>query len=129
MADTRYKKGQSGNPKGRPPKVRAWAELIRTKGQKKIELADGRTVDAQDLIAELTIEGLITGKITFPRRKGERGRALTLRLEGRDWVKFLKETREHLEPPARQELDVTSDGEKIDVTIPIHVYIPDNKRQ
>lgn len=127
---TKYQPGQSGNPRGRPPRKRAWAELIRKFGKGKVKLADGTEVHAQELIAQLTINALVTGRIVFPQLDGQDFTDVhrTLVLDANDWMRLMKETREHLEPAARQEFDLTSNGEKLD-TPQIVAYIPHNPRE
>lgn len=124
---TKFKPGQSGNPKGGPRRERAWAELIRKCGKQKVTLADGTEVMGQQLLAELTMQALLTGQIKFPRLKGDRTKGRVLVLAAKDWIRFLKETREHLEPPARQEIDLTTNGEKFEPGSVV-VYLPENNR-
>ena len=42
--------GQSGNPKGRPKKGNAWAELIRIKGDEMVTLKGGRQMTKREAI-------------------------------------------------------------------------------
>jgi len=121
----KYQKGESGNRNGAPPRERAWAALIRKYGVKKVTLYDGTELPAQDIIAQLTIQALITGEIVFPRMQGDPAKRKRLLMRADDWIRFLGKTREHMDGKI---VDVTSGGEQLGDNSVI-VYLPDNKRE
>lgn len=118
--------GHTNNRRGAPGKERAWATLIRKYGKETYYLADGTEKTAEQIIAELTINALITGRVDFPKLAGERRKVRTLHLRAEDWIRFLNKTREHIEGNLIHG-DITSGGEVIHN--PVTVYIPDNGRQ
>lgn len=122
-----FVKGKSGNPKGRPTKSRAWAELIARYGKDPVHLHDGTVIPAQDLIAQMTLEALTTGQVNFRRLKGMKRKPAPMYLGAESWIRFLNQTREHLEGGASLEIDLTSAGEAIQQVV--QVYMPDNQRQ
>lgn len=60
-----WKRGQSGNPKGRPPKKRALTALLERTAVTKFADTAGNPVAAKKLFAEHIWEGLATGQICF----------------------------------------------------------------
>lgn len=100
----KFQQGQSGNPAGRPPKSRALADLLDTALSKSIETTDGK-ITGKRLIARLVVEGITTGKVTFP----DEDKASTLSVK--DWIEFLKWAYQYLDPPTQKIAPVTPDGE------------------
>ena len=56
-----FKPGESGNPKGRPKKGNAWAELIRIKGDEMITLKDGSQMTKREAIIAVAYVDAIKG--------------------------------------------------------------------
>jgi hypothetical protein len=65
-----WKKGETGNPNGRPTKGRALTEILEKTGAKKVAVLrpDGTTkqVSQRDILAALVWEAVTTGKVTLP---------------------------------------------------------------
>jgi len=105
----KFQKGQSGNPNGRPPKNRALTDLLEAAGNVTIE-RDGKKVARKRVLSSFAWELLTTGEAVLPS-----GRVLTLAPE--DWLGLYKWVYQHIDGPARSEVDVTSGGEKIVVRL------------
>lgn len=112
-----FKKGQSGNPKGRPPKERALTSLLEVAGDTKLETRDGSKVAAKQYLAAMLWDAAITGKVQF-----HDGR--TDILGGDDWFDVVTFIYKHIDGAPRSELDVTTAGEPI--TLNILGVIPDD---
>jgi hypothetical protein len=104
-----WKPGQSGNPNGRPKKDRALTEILKRAGSHTVEV-DGKNISGRQLLARMTWEGLTTGSVTFPDGK-------TLQLSPADWKDLLKWIYTHIDGPPKSEMDITSGGERILVTL------------
>lgn len=102
-----FKKGQSGNPKGRPPKKRALTDLLERKGKQKT--ASGLT--AKEEFAQRVWEGLTTGKMTF----GPFDTAIPL--EAKDYIALAKLVLGQIDGPPPSTLDVSSGGNPVSATI------------
>ena len=100
----KWQKGQSGNPRGRPPKARTLTEFLKKEGSKTVEI-DGVRVSGKRLLARRVWEGLNTGKITF--QDG------TMKLSPQDWQALMKWLYNHVDGPPRLDVDVTSGGEPV----------------
>lgn len=97
-----FKKGQSGNPKGRPPKDRALTGILERAGSKTVEV-DGANVSGKQLVARLVWEGIATRSVTFP--DGEKMKLLPYH-----WLELVKWMYTHVDGPPRAEFDIQSDG-------------------
>lgn len=76
-------KGVSNNPHGRPPKGRALAERIE-KALAKLETGkDGKRHKRSELIADIWVSALLTGKIELPN-------GVTMTLPPREWFELGK---------------------------------------
>lgn len=98
-----WKKGESGNTKGRPPKKRTLTEILEKAGNAKQEVG-GDSFAAKKLLADLLWQAATTGTVTFPDG--------TVRaLDVQDWMGAVKFIYQHIDGPPKAELDITSDGE------------------
>src|SRR5689334_21290158 len=102
---TKFQPGQSGNPKGRPPKDRALTALLEKAGSATIEF-QGKNISGKRLLPEMVWEGVTTGSVTFPT--GEK-----IKLSPQDWKDFVKWLYAHIDGPPKAEIDLTSNGETI----------------
>ncbi len=99
-----FKAGQSGNPSGRPPKSRALAEMLDKTLSKSVDTKQGK-INGKRLLSRLVIEGITTGKVTFPDE--EKPSVLGIK----DWIEFVKWSFQYLDPPITKVAPVTPDGE------------------
>lgn len=60
-----FKKGQSGNPKGRPPKSRELTELVSKRLARVVTLPDGTRITGKRYLAERMVELAMTGQTTL----------------------------------------------------------------
>ncbi len=92
-----FKKGESGNLSGRPPKSKAMTDILQTALSKTVDTKDGK-VSGKRLLASLVVEGVTTGKITFP------GDELPSVIGVKDWTEFVKWIYERIDGKPAQPL-------------------------
>lgn len=88
--------GQSGNPKGRPPKQRALTQLLERAGKKKVE-SGGASVQAVRVFAEKVWQGLTTGSLDFGLAPD--GTPRQINLNGKEWVALAKLVMDQIDGP------------------------------
>ena len=104
-----WRKGQSGNPKGRPPQQRALAALLEAAGSKTLEV-EGKRVSAKRFVTQSAWRGLATGNISLPN-------GLSLELGPKDWIELLKLILVHIDGTAPQQTNLNVRVEDIDRAI------------
>lgn len=102
-----FQPGQSGNPKGRPPKKRALTDLLERKGKQRT--ASGLT--AKEEFAQRVWEGLTTGKMTFENTQ------TAIPLEAKDYIALAKLVLGQIDGPPPSTMDVSSGGKPLATTI------------
>jgi len=95
---TAWKPGQSGNPKGRPPKSRALTELLEKAGGKTVEYG-GKRISGRRLLARLIWQAVTTGEVVLPGVDAD-GNALKLVFGPADWFDAVKWLYTHMDGPA-----------------------------
>lgn len=100
-----FRKGESGNPKGRPPKHRQLTAILEKAGNAKKVYGDG--VAPKKLLAELLWQAAATGTVTFP------GDTDATKLDMQDWIGVVKFIYSHIDGPPKTEVDITSAGEQL----------------
>lgn len=104
-SSTSFKPGQSGNPKGRPPKKRALTNLLERGGNVKIQTEQGE-ISAKKVMVARIWQGLATGQMTFG--------AETMKIDKiDDYITLVKLVLSQVDGPPKGEVDVTSAGEPI----------------
>ena len=102
---TTWKQGQSGNPAGRKPKGRALAEILQKAGGKTHKV-DGKNMAARQVVAQMLWQLAATGQAQFPD-----GSSVVMgRVALDDWLAVVKFIYQHIDGPARTEVDLTSGG-------------------
>lgn len=112
---TSWKKGQSGNPNGRPPKSRALSEILEKTGNQSVEV-DGKKIAGKRLIAFLLWQVATTGQASFPD-------GTVLSVSPRDWLDIVKFIYTQVDGPPKGEMDVTSNGQTLKGYV---VFSPDD---
>ena len=103
-SSTSFKPGQSGNPRGRPPKKRALTNLLERGGNVKIQTEQGE-ISAKKVMVARIWEGLATGQMTFGN--------ISIALENDEYISLIKLVLSQVDGPPKGEVDVTSAGEPI----------------
>ncbi len=105
LPSTAWKPGQSGNPRGRPPKKRALTTLLEKGGNVKYAIED-EEIAAKKVFAAHVWEGLATGKIEF-------GNNEKIVLDGSQYIALAKLVLGQIDGPPKTEFDMTSEGKAI----------------
>lgn len=114
MPKNLWQPGQSGNPKGRPPKARALTEILERAGSATVEV-EGKRISGKRLVARLVWEALTTGVLSLPI---EPGAPPVRRVIGSDeWITLAKWVFAQIDGPPVAQMDLTSAGQPMIFTV------------
>lgn len=99
---TSWRKGQSGNPNGRPRKNRTLTTILERAGNAKTE---GGKVAQKKVLADLLWEGATTGAVTF----GD----VTKPMDAQDWLGLVKFLYSHIDGPPKTDIELSGSVEVI----------------
>jgi hypothetical protein len=105
----KFQPGQSGNPKGRPPKSRALTELLERAGSKTV-VVDGKKISGKRLYAERLWELITTGQVKFENK-------IYKVQSAKEWSDIVLKMLSHIDGPPKGELDITSAGNEIKINV------------
>jgi hypothetical protein len=106
---TSFKAGQSGNPKGRPPKKRTLTNLLEKGGNKKFAVGEEQFA-AKQLFVQRIWQGLATGHLTYNSPDGQ---PMVFPLDAQQYIALAKLVLGQVDGPPRAEVDVTSAGKEL----------------
>ena len=110
-----WKKGVSGNPKGRAPKGRALTDILeKTLAQKvTVTLGDGtiKQVPRKALLAAMVSEAATQGRVTMPDG------TVKVVADFADWLALVQFIYKHIDGPPITSLDITSGGVPLPIAI------------
>ena len=112
----RWKPGESGNPKGRPPKGRALTDILEKTGSKMVDVVhpDGsvKRVSGKRLLGAMVWEAATTGQVTMPD-------GTIKQIEDfNDWLTVAQFIYKHIDGPPPKPVELSGvDGNPIDVSI------------
>lgn len=110
-----FKPGQTGNPKGRPKKGRALAEILQKAGNTKVVNRDGDKVTRKQMLAEMLWQVATEGTVDFLGGVNERtGKAISggsIVIDSMaEWFAIAKFVHQHLDGPVRPEIELPGNG-------------------
>lgn len=103
-------KGKTNNPNGRPKKDRALTDILVKRLSHSLDI-NGKRVSGKNLIAMNVVDAVTKGRIRFPNDTEDSV------ISVKDWIDFMKWLYVHVDGSVKTELDVTTGGEKIIVTL------------
>jgi hypothetical protein len=105
---SRFKKGESGNPAGRPPKERAMTLILETEASKEM-IYKGEELPKKVIVARIALDLLTKGR-------AELADGTVYEMGARDWGDMLRWFYNHVDGPPKQGLADLGDVDKIEVT-------------
>jgi len=110
-----FQKGQSGNPRGRPPGARHLTQELKD----ALEVSYGKEI-AKGIMARRLVEGVINGVVEFPGVK----RSRRVKLDSDTWLQMVKFIYTHIDGSVNNEV-ITMDGGGLPaVTLPANLLAP-----
>ena len=107
-----WKPGQSGNPKGRPPKGRVLTDVLAKEINKVVTATGGERISGKRLLARAVAEGLLTGKIVLPVGVADESGAVKVKVyevKGDGWIDLLKWLYAQVDGPPKAQLELSGD--------------------
>lgn len=112
-----FQPGESGNPKGRPPKSRALTEILNRAGSRTIEV-NGQKMSGRRFVARALWELATTGQTVLP------GREKPIEAGPQAWLDVVKFLYAQIDGPPKSALEVTGkDGAPLTpgiITVIVH---------
>ncbi|MEL6527575.1 MAG: DUF5681 domain-containing protein [Chloroflexota bacterium] len=95
----KFKKGQSGNPRGRPPKSRTLSNILSARAEDLVPTPDGTDLRTQqEIVADLLWQFATTGEVKLASG--------TLQADNiKDWVNAVSWLYTHIDGPATTRVD------------------------
>ena len=113
---TSWKKGKSGNPRGRPPKARSLTRLLEACGETPLVI-EGKTLARKEALAERVWELVTTGKVTL-------GKSVLEATSVAEWLAVVRWIYSHIDGPPHP----TGDNEDNELVVKVVRGTPNGKK-
>jgi hypothetical protein len=116
-----WKPGESGNPRGKPPKARALTEQLKRAIKKPLIDIDGKKKAGNLVLGRILHDLIVNGEAMLPNGK-------TMVASPKDYVDVIKWLYAQVDGPPKAELDVNlPDGKQIEINV-IEIIRPEETK-
>lgn len=132
---TSFKSGHSGNPRGRPPKLRALTAILEATGAEKCSDGKGGEIAYKRQLARMLWKAVVSGQVTFAATNREWGGDRTFDFQASEWFALVRWMFTQIDGELIMQIeDTTGDEEETpgagaEDGIKPQIYLPDNGRQ
>ena len=108
-----FQPGQSGNPKGRPPKQRALTDLLEKAGNRTYEV-DGKKIAGKRVLSQVLWDLIVYGRAELP---GEDKKIILRVSSAKEWLDVAKQIYNQVDGPPKGDIDLKLTNDVIRVTL------------